>query len=384
MSFYSSLGDTNRREDAEAVPGEKIEAILLVGGRGTRLRPLTLATPKPMLPTAGVPFVAHQLARLRDAGVTRVVLATSYREEVFRDYLAGEAPSGLDVVCVAEKEPLGTGGGVRHAADYLESGPGDPVLVINGDVLSGHELERQVAAHHRTDAAVTLHLTEVADAGSFGCVPTAPDGRVLSFEEKSAVPVTNWINAGCYVFSGETLRRIPGGMPVSLERETFPELLKDGALLFGHADSAYWLDVGTPAAYVQASADLVTGRLVSPAVPESTMSGPAGPALLARSADVAADGAVGGGAALGERARVESGAGVSGSVVFDDVVVCAGALVRDSVLASGARIGGDTVLDGAVIGPGVTIGEGNELREGARIWPHVRIPDGAIRFSADV
>ena len=204
-----------------------VEAVLLVGGLGTRLRPLTVHCPKPMLPVAGVPFVLHQLARARAAGVTRVVLATSYRPEIFAA-LGDGSDLGLELVHVHETEPLGTGGGIRNAAASLLSGPDDPVVVFNGDVLSGHDLVGQLAAHAASAADVTLHLVEVEDARAFGSVPTDEAGRVLEFVEKSDDPPTNAINAGCYVFRRSVIDAIPTGRPVSVERETFPGLLSVG------------------------------------------------------------------------------------------------------------------------------------------------------------
>ena len=196
-----------------APPGrpESLEAILLVGGQGTRLRPLTISTPKPLLPTAGVPFLAHQLAKASAAGVTRVVLATSYRAGMFADCLGDGSAFGLEIVYVEEGPPLGTGGAIRNAAQALRSGPGSPVLVLNGDVLSGHDLAAQLDLHSKAEAAVTLHLVEVGDPARFGCVPTDADGRVTAFLEKTASPVTNRINAGCYVFRRDVIDADPAG-----------------------------------------------------------------------------------------------------------------------------------------------------------------------------
>src|SRR5262245_22984578 len=152
--------------------GKPLEAILLVGGQGTRLRPLTIGMPKPLLPTAGVPFLAHQIAKAAQAGVGRIVMATSYRAEMFAEVFGDGTGFGLEIAYVHEPEPLGTGGGIRNAAASLRSGPEDPVVVLNGDVLSGHSLRAQLDQHHKTDPAVTLHLVEVSDPARFGCVPT--------------------------------------------------------------------------------------------------------------------------------------------------------------------------------------------------------------------
>jgi len=272
------------------MPREPLEAIVLVGGQGTRLRPLTLSAPKPLLPTAGVPFLAHLLTRAATGGVTHVVLATCYKAEMFAAVLGDGGEFGLSIDYVQEEQPLDTAGGIRNAARSLRgNGPADPVVVLNSDILSGHDLTAQIDLHVKTDAAVTLHLVEVADPSRFGVVPTDETGRVTAFLEKTPEPVTNRINAGCYVFRREVIDQIPAGRRVSVERETFPGLIEAGALVMGYHESAYWLDVGTPQAFVRGSCDLVLGRLPGPAVP-----GPHGPALALADARVADDADVSG------------------------------------------------------------------------------------------
>ena len=246
------------------------EAILLVGGKGTRLRPLTVNTPKPMVPAAGVPFLTHQLARAKAAGVEHIVLATSYLAEVFEPHFGDGSDLGLSLEYVTEEEPLGTGGAIRNVASRLHSGPDEPVLIFNGDILTGLDIRALVATHADSGADVSLHLTRVEDPRAFGLVPTDETGRVTAFLEKPQTPeeiVTDQINAGAYVFRRSVIDSIPTGRPVSVERETFPELLAAGAHLQGMVDSTYWLDLGTPQAFVRGSADLVLGRAPSPAVP---------------------------------------------------------------------------------------------------------------------
>jgi mannose-1-phosphate guanylyltransferase len=354
------------------------EAVLLVGGLGTRLRPLTVTTPKPMLPTAGVPFLSHVLGRAREAGVDHVVLATSYRSEVFAGYFGDGSGLGLDIDYVTETEPLGTGGGLRNVAGLLRSAPADPVVILNGDVLSGHDIAAQVTAHTEAGADVTLHLTEVEDARPYGCCPTDADGRVTDFLEKSPNPVTNQVNAGCYVFRRRIVDEIPAGRPVSVERETFPGLLRDGAFLLGYLDQAYWLDLGTPSAFVRGSCDLVLGVLRSPALP-----GEAGESLALPGSHVDATAKVDGGTTVGAGCVVAAGAEVRGSVLMDGARVGEGALVRDSVLGRGADVGAGCSLTATVVGDHAVVGAGNELAAGARVWNDVRIPPDAIRFSAD-
>ncbi len=355
------------------------EAVLLVGGQGTRLRPLTVNTPKPMLPVAGVPFTVHQITRARDAGVTRIVLATSYRADVFREFIDGE-DLGIEIVIATEDEPLGTGGAIRHALPHLHSAPDDPVLIFNGDVLTGVDIAGLVSGHVASGSDVTLYLTPVEDPRAYGLVPTDADGRVTAFLEKPTTPeeiVTHNINAGCYVFRRSVIDSIPAGRPVSVERETFPGLLRDGALVRGVVDTGYWLDLGTPLAFVQGSADLVLGTAPSPAVAST------GQALVLPGASVDASAELTGGSAIGRDAVIGPDAVVDGSVVFDAAQVAEGAVVRRSIIGAGAVIGAGTVLEGAVIGDGAVIGRRNELLDGVRVWPGAHLGDGAVRFSSD-
>jgi mannose-1-phosphate guanylyltransferase len=361
------------------MPREPLEAIVLVGGQGTRLRPLTLSAPKPLLPTAGVPFLAHLLAHAASFGVTHVVLATCYKADMFVSVLGDGAEYGLSIDYVQESVPLDTAGGIRNAASSLRgTGAADPVVVLNSDILTGHDLGAQVDLHVKTDAAVTLHLVEVDDPSRFGVVSTDAAGWVTAFLEKTPNPVTNRINAGCYVFRRSVIDQIPAGRRVSVERETFPRLIEAGERVMGYHEQAYWLDVGTPQTFVQGSCDLVLGRLPAPAVP-----GPAGPSLLLAGASVAADAAVSGGTVVGAGASVAAGATVSGSVLFDGSAVGAGAVVRDSILGRGAVVAPGAVLDEAVVGDGAFIGSGNELARGIRVWPDVRLEPTSVRFSSD-
>jgi mannose-1-phosphate guanylyltransferase len=360
------------------MPREPLEAIMLVGGKGTRLRPLTLSAPKPLLPTAGVPFLAHQLARAAECGVTHVVLATSYRAEMFTEAFGAGEQFGLTIDYVHESEPLGTGGGIRNAAELLRGGPDDPIVVLNGDILSGHDLPAQVDLHRKEEAAVTLHLVPVDDPSRYGCVPTDENGRVTAFLEKTPNPVTNQINAGCYIFRRSVIDTIPAGRVVSVERETFPGLIEAEAAVIGYAENAYWLDVGTPEAFVRGSCDVVLGALPSPALKCHP-----GEFRVLGDASVAVDARLSGGTTVGDQAVVESGAMVSGSVIFDGARIGAGAIVRDSIVGKGAVIDGGATLDGVVIGDQAHVGTGNELSKGLRLWPGTRLAETAVRFSSD-
>lgn len=360
------------------------EAILLVGGQGTRLRPLTINTPKPMLPVAGVPFTVHQILRARDAGVTRIVLATSYKADVFADFLSnselGAADSGIEVVVATEEVPLGTGGAIRYASSFLMSAPTDSVIVFNGDVLTGLDINALVHHHEQTNSDVTLYLTKVSDPRAYGLVPTDPTGRVLQFLEKPQTPeeiVTDQINAGCYVFTRSVIDQIPAGRPVSVERETFPELLAQSRLVSGVVDQGYWLDLGTPLAFVQGSVDLVRGIAPSPAVVAP------GDLLVLAGAVVDPTAVISGGTTLGVQSRVGPNSIVEGSVVFDGAEIGSNCVIRNSIVGAGAVIDDYCTIDGSVIGDHSRVGARNELIAGVRVWVNAVIPELSVRFSSD-
>jgi mannose-1-phosphate guanylyltransferase len=313
-TVLSSYVELHRSIPKECVhmPLQDVDAVVLVGGQGTRLRPLTLSAPKPMLPTAGVPFLEHLLSRISAAGISHVILGTSYRADTFSEYFGDGAAFGLEIEYVFESEPLGTGGGIRNVQDRLRA---DTVMVFNGDVLSGVDLPSVVATHRANRADVTLHLVKVADPRAFGSVPTSPDGRVEAFLEKTDDPPTDQINAGCYVFRREIISAIPSGRAVSVERDTFPGLLNNGARVFGHVDSSYWLDLGTPTAFVQGPADLVSGEAPTAALPAAADR--AWQRLIMPGAVVDPDATIDGGSSIGAGAHVGTGAVVRGSVVME-------------------------------------------------------------------
>ncbi|RIJ71426.1 NDP-sugar synthase [Nakamurella silvestris] len=361
--------------NSDPAPALEVDAVVLVGGQGTRLRPLTLSAPKPMLPTAGVPFLEHLLSRIREAGMTHVILGTSYKAEVFTEYFGDGSAFGLEIEYVVENEPLGTGGAIRNVAGLLRH---DTAMVFNGDVLSGVDLGEIITTHRERQAEVTLHLVKVADPRAFGCVPTDADGRVTAFLEKTENPPVDQINAGCYVFNRSVLEAIPAGRVVSVERETFPGLLAAGAGVYGHVDDTYWLDLGTPAAFVKGSTDLVLGTAPTAALP-----GPVGAFLALDGAKIEPDAVVDGGTTLGRDVQVAGGATITGSVVFDGALIGTGARIENSIIGAGAQIGDDTVIVDAVIGDRAVIGARCELRHGARVWPDVELAEAAVRFSAE-
>ncbi len=352
-----------------------MEAVILAGGIGSRLWPLTTRRPKHLLPVAGVPFVEHQLAKLAAAGVDHVVLATSYRSADFEPVLGDGSRIGVRISSVTEPEPLGTGGGLRHASTALCAGPDEPVVVLNGDQLSGHDLTAQIAHLERAGAEGSLHLVDVPDPSAFGCVPTDDADRVTAFLEKSPRPVTRQVNAGCYVLRRRLIDAIPAGRVVSIERETFPELLSAGRMLVGYRESAYWRDVGTPEALVEASRDVVRGVATSRAYSHPPAD------RLVDDASVADGELVRGGSAIGPDARIEPAVVVDGSVVMAGAQIGSGARIVDSVVGPGVRVGPRTLLRGASIGDGASVGADCELLDGVRIACDAVIADASIRIT---
>ncbi len=362
--------------DPATIDPARVDAVVLVGGKGTRLRPLTLSAPKPMLPTAGLPFLTHLLSRIAEAGIEHVILGTSYKSDTFSEEFGDGANLGLQIEYVTEEQPLGTGGGIANVATHLRH---DTVMVFNGDVLSGANLGAMLDTHSERGADVTLHLVRVSDPRAFGSVPTDADGNVLAFLEKTEDPPTDQINAGTYIFTRAVIDLIPRGREVSVEREAFPSLLAGGAKVCGYVDSSYWRDMGTPDDFVRGSSDLVRGIAPSPA-----LGGKRGESLVHDGASVAPGAVLIGGTVVGRGAEIGPGVRLDGAVVFDGARIEAGAVVERSIIGFGVRIGPRALIRDGVIGDGADIGARCELLRGARVWPGVVIPDCGIRYSSDV
>ncbi|HUO47218.1 MAG TPA: NDP-sugar synthase, partial [Acidimicrobiales bacterium] len=305
-----------------------MRAIVLVGGEGTRLRPLTYLTPKQLLPVVEVPMLERVLAHLGGHGVDEAVLSIGYRPDAFAAAYPDGKAAGVRLSYAVEPELLDTAGAIRFAAEH--AGIDETFIVVNGDVLTDLDVGALVAFHRAHGAEATIDLTAVEDPSRFGVVPTDDEGRVIAFVEKPppGEAPTNLINAGTYVLEPSVLGRIPGGRRVSIERETFPALAADGTL-FASASDSYWLDTGTPAAYLQAHADLLDGTRAGAPAPgamplaegvwaldEPRVDGDVGPASLVGAGAVVAAGATVRGSVVGAGAVIEPGARLAGSVVL--------------------------------------------------------------------
>ena len=309
--------------------------ILLVGGFGTRLKPLTNETPKPMLPVGGLPVTEHQLLAAKKAGINTVILATSYLSEVFTPYFGDGSKWGMKLLYAVEKEPLGTGGAIRNAVAMVGfSNTDEEFVIFNGDVLSKHDIAGQLAFHKEHCADATLHLINVADARAFGCVPTDMTGRVTDFLEKMDNPVTNDINAGCYVFSPSVISEIPEGKVVSIEREIFPQLVKSGRLIYGYREQSYWLDIGTPAALFKGSRDFVGGDF-----------------LAGTDTKIGANSSLTGGSSIGSGSTIGAGCKISNSIIGDGVVIGDTCTVTDSFILHNSIIEANSEIIGKYLSP---------------------------------
>jgi len=334
-----------------------MKAVVLVGGEGTRLRPLTLSAPKQMLPIVGVPMIERVLGHLASHGVDEAVLSLGYLPDAFMEAYPDGHASGVQLTYAVEPEPLDTAGAVRFAATF--AGVDQTFVVVNGDVLTDLDLTALVAFHRERGAEGTIALHPVADPSAFGVVPTDDDGRVTAFVEKpprDEAP-TNEINAGTYVLEPSVLRRIPAGGRVSIERETFPAMVRDGGL-FARADDAYWLDTGTPAAYLEANFDYVRGRrgpVVAPGLVDR------GDGILVEG-DSVIEGTVVGPSVVFAGCRIESGAVVERSILGPGTDVAAGAVVTDSVLMEGCHVAADAKVAGSIMGPRSVVGQRGDVR----------------------
>ncbi|MGH7357953.1 MAG: sugar phosphate nucleotidyltransferase, partial [Candidatus Rokuibacteriota bacterium] len=305
-----------------------MRAVVLVGGQGTRLRPLTYTTPKSLLPIANRPFLERQLEWLRGHGVDEVVLSLGYLPDAFRAHFPNNRFGDLPLRYAIEPEPLGTAGGIRFAAEGVD----ERVIVCNGDVLTGLDLGAMVRLHERRGAAATIHLAQVADPSAFGVVPTKQDGEVIAFVEKPPADraPSDWINAGTYLLEPDVLAAIPTGVEVSIERETFPRMLEHPGQLYALRSDAYWIDIGTPDKYLEAHVDLLAGRLGAPPAPGARETEPG----IWVQGDVAVDptARLVPPVLLGPDCEIGAAARVSASVLGAGSVVEAGAEVTRAVL----------------------------------------------------
>jgi mannose-1-phosphate guanylyltransferase len=366
-----------------------MQAVILVGGEGTRLRPLTSTVPKPVVPLVDRPFISFMLEWLCSHGVDDVVMSCGFLATSVRNVLGDGSSLGVRLRFVEEPEPRGTAGALKFAESMLD----ERFLMLNGDVLTDIDLSAQIAQHEATGAKATLALVPVADPSAYGLVHLGDDRSVQDFVEKPSPDAidTNLISAGAYVLEREILELVPPDRNVSIEREVWPRLIGDG--LYGFPSESYWLDIGSPERYLQGTFDIIEGNVSTPvakrlgedwlAIDDSaSIDGRVvPPAVLERGVRVAAGAHVGSLVVLGEGVTIGAGTTVERAVILHGAEIGENCTLRDCIVAGGCRIGANTqITGGAVLGEGVTVGADNVIAHGARIFPGVALPDGAIKF----
>ncbi len=363
--------------------------MILVGGQGTRLRPLTARVPKPVLPLVDRPFISFMLEWLRGHGIDDVIMSCGFLATSVREVLGDGADLGIRLRFVEEPEPRGTAGALKLAEPMLD----ERFLMLNGDVLTDIDLSAQLAQHAATGASATLALVPVADPTAYGLVILEEDRSVRDFVEKPSSDrvESNLISAGAYVLQREILELVPPDRNVSIEREVWPLLVGKG--LYGFPSESYWLDIGTPARYLQGTFDIIEGN-VETAVrarlgedwlaieePAEVLGRVIPPALLERGVRVAAGAHVGSLVVLAAGVSIGAGATVERAVILDGAQIDEGCELRDCIIAPGCSVGARSkITGGAVLGEGVRVGADNVITRGARIFPGVELPDRAIEF----
>jgi mannose-1-phosphate guanylyltransferase len=366
-----------------------VQALILAGGEGTRLRPLTSTVPKPVVPLVDRPFISFMLEWLQQHGIDDVIMSCGFLATSVRNVLGDGSALGIRLRFVEEPDPRGTAGALKFAESMLD----ERFLMLNGDVLTDIDLSAQIAQHEASGARATLALVPVADPSAYGLVHLNEDRSVRDFVEKPSSDAidTNLISAGAYVLQREILDLVPADRNVSIEREVWPLLV--GAGLYGFASESYWLDIGSPERYLQGTFDIIEGN-VQTAVGErlggdwlaiddgAEVDGRViPPAVLERGVRVSDGAQVGSLVVLGEDVAIGARATVERSVILNGAQIGEDCRLRDCIVAAGCRIGARTVVTGgAVLGEGVTVGADNVIAHGARIFPGVSLPDGAIKF----
>ncbi|HEX4283358.1 MAG TPA: NDP-sugar synthase [Solirubrobacteraceae bacterium] len=367
-----------------------MQALILAGGEGTRLRPLTSTIPKPVVPLVGRPFISYMLRWLHEHGVKDVILGCGFMADQVRAVLGDGSGLGIRLRYLEEPRPLGTGGALKFAEDLLD----DRFFMLNGDVLTDIDLTEQLAQHERTGARATLALYPVEDPSAYGLVRLDADGSVNDFVEKPGLEEldTNLISAGAYILERDVLDGMaPAGTNISIERDVFPTLIGRG--LYGYEASGYWLDIGTPDRYLKGTYDILEAKVNTDVGRQLRGSGlvlvdgakvdgrVVAPVLVGSGSSIGARALVGDRSVLGEGVTVGVGARVESSVLLDGVSVGASTTINGSIVGRDVMIGDHCHIGGGVVvGERVKIGSGNMLAAGARIFPGVELPDGAIRF----
>ena len=348
-----------------------MQALILAGGEGTRLRPLTSTVPKPVVPLVDRPFIAFMLDWLRSHGVDDVVMSCGHLASGVRNVLGDGSAFDVRLRYMEEPRPLGTGGALKLAEPMLD----ERFLMLNGDVLTDLDLTAQIAQHEATGARGTLALTPVEDPSAYGLVRLAGDHAVTEFVEKPSADQidTSNISAGAYVLERSVLELLEPGRPASIERDVFPRLVGDG--LYGYVGEGYWMDIGTPDRYLQGTFDILEGTVATPVAARM------GSGFSCVAGDVESAGRIIPSALVESGCRIGAHSQVGGRVVLEGATIGSGCTLSGCIVGAGVTIADECHVGGlSVLGQGVALGARNIVSNGARIFPGVSLPEGALRF----
>jgi NDP-sugar pyrophosphorylase family protein len=344
-----------------------MKALILAGGEGTRLRPLTLGTPKPVVPVVNVPFLRYQLELLRKHEIVEVILSLGYQPHKIQAVLGEGTSAGVKIHYVVEGSPLGTGGAYKNAEELLHG----PTVVFNGDILCELDLGQVIRQHQLRKAAATLVLTHVDNPSAYGLVETTAEGRITRFLEKpGADEITcNTINAGTYVLEPEVLRTIPPGESYSFERDVFPSLLEGRRSMYAYISDGYWIDIGTPQKYMQVHQDILHRRF------QPSVELPVSNTVLASGARVDEN------SRIAKNVSVSDGARIQSSVVGEGCVIGKNAAVESCVIWAGVTIGENARLLGCIVGRDCQIGRHAVISRGVVLGDHSKVTDYSLLSS---
>ncbi|MEA2015523.1 MAG: NDP-sugar synthase [Actinomycetota bacterium] len=371
-----------------------MKAVILAGGEGTRLRPITFLNPKPMLPLANRPFMENFVLWLRSHDIKDIIFSAGYLSEVFKDYFGDGRKFGLKITFVEEDRPLGTCGGVKNVEKYLGS---ESFLVFNGDILSSLNLARLVAFHKKKKADVTISVTGTDDPSSYGLVPVDGEGRITGFLEKPKEDeiVTDLVNAGIYVMEPGVLKNVPAGEKYSFERQLFPALLEKGHRIFGYVFDSYWLDVGTPQKYLMANRDVLHKKIVFKFPCSEVMKGiyagtgtgysksnfVSGPVIIGNGTKIEKNAKIMPLTVIGDNCSVSEGTEISESVIFNNCKIGKKCNIKRAIISNNVVIGDNvTIEDYSVIGDNSIIGKNNILKKGIKININSNVSEDSINF----
>jgi mannose-1-phosphate guanylyltransferase len=358
-----------------------MKAVILVGGEGTRLHPLTLNTPKAMVPILNKPFLEYLILYLKEHGVRDIILTTSYLPHRIQSHFGDGTELGTRLTYLVEETPLGTAGAVKNASALLDG----PFFVINGDIITGIDLGAMMSQHRKRKPGVSLALTPVDNPTMYGVVETDSKGMVKRFVEKPRREevTTNMINAGIYILEPEVLRYVPSATPSTFERHLFPLLLKKGEPILGYPSDSYWIDIGTPEKYLRVNHDLLTGRAPSLATFYAQISTNSkihpstqieGPVLIGEGCVIARGARVKGPAVLGSGCQIEEEAVIDGAILWPESRVGKKALLQNCIAGYRCYIqDGSQVLENCVLGDNVVVGKNSKLAQGTKVWPDKQI-----------